>query len=136
MDWIIKELATLSFGDKRLKKRAEKILEKLSRNATDSIPAACRSAAETKAAYRFFDNDQVTPEMIQKTHFDATLARMNQYPVVLIPQDTTKGMHLHCAIAVTPEKICLGSLSVKQWHREELQKLIKKKKIRKIILLL
>ncbi len=57
----------------------------LSRNATDSIPAACGGAAETKAAYRFFDNDQVTPEKIQKTHFQATLARMSEHPVILIP---------------------------------------------------
>lgn len=152
MDWIIEELATVSFGDKRLKKRAQKILEKLSHNATDSIPAACRSAAETKAAYRFFDNDQVTPESIQKTHLEATLARMEKCPVILIPQDTTllnfstqyarkdtgptikdstKGMLLHCAIAVTPEKVCLGSLSVKQWHREALQKLTKNEKNKK-----
>lgn len=144
MDWVIEEFATLSLGDKRLKKRAQKVLVQLSRNATDSIPTACSGAAETKAAYRFFDNDQVTPEKIHKTHFQATLARMSEYPVILIPQDTTvlnfssqyerkdtgpttkdstKGMHLHCALAMTPEKVCLGALSIKQWHREELQKL-------------
>lgn len=144
MDWIIKELATLSFEDKRLKKRAKKVLGQLNRNATDSIPTACGGAAETKAAYRFFDNNQVTPEKIHGTHFDATFARMAKCDVILIPQDTTvlnfstqyerkdagpttkdstKGIHLHCAIAVTPEKVCLGVASSKQWHREELQKL-------------
>lgn len=152
MDWIIKELAALSLGDKRLKKRAQKVLERLSRNATDSIPAACGGAAETKAAYRFFDNEQVTPEKIHRTHLEATLARMEKHPVILIPQDTTvlnfstqyerkdagpttkdstKGMHLHCAIAVTPEKICLGAVSVKQWHRAELQKLARKERKKK-----
>lgn len=35
-------------------------------------------------------------------------------------------MHLHCALAVTPEKVCLGVVSSKQWHRETLQKLSKK----------
>ena len=152
MDWVIEELANLSFGDKRLNKRAQSLLSKLSRNATDSIPAACSSAAETKAAYRFFDNDSVTPEKIQDTHFKATLDRMRERPVVLLPQDTTvlnfskqyerkdagpttkdssKGMHLHCAIAITPEKVCLGAVSVKQWHREELQKLTKKERQKK-----
>jgi hypothetical protein len=152
MDWVIEELATLSLGDKRLKKRAQKVLAQLSRNATDSIAAACGGAAETKAAYRFFDNDQVTPEKIHGTHFDATFARMKEEPVVLIPQDTTvlnfstqyerkdtgpttkdssKGMHLHCAIAVTPEKVCLGVVSSKQWHREELQKLARKQRTKK-----
>ncbi len=89
MDWTIKELTKLSLGDKRLNKRAQKILTQLSRNPTDSIPTACRGAAETKATYRFFDYNQVTSEKIQEAHREATLIRMAQYPVVLIPQDTT-----------------------------------------------
>lgn len=152
MDWIPEEFSMLSFGDKRLKKRAEKVLAHLSHNPTDSIPTACRGSGETKAAYRFFDNDRVTPEKIYKTHFEASLARMQEHPVILIPQDTTvlnfstqydrkdagpttknstKGINLHCAIAVTPEKVCLGAISSKQWHREELQKLTKKERKKK-----
>jgi hypothetical protein len=152
MDWVIEELASLSLGDKRLNKRAQKILSQLSRNPTDSIPVACSGAAETKAAYRFFDNDQVTPEKIQETHLASTLERMREHPVVLIPQDTTvlnfstqyerkdtgpttkdatKGMQLHCAIAVTPEKTCLGVVSSKQWHREALQKLTRRERTKK-----
>jgi len=117
MEWINKEFATLTIGDKRLEKRAKKVLAQLSNNPTDSIPAACNGAAETKAAYRFFDNEQVTPEKIQSTHLEATLTRMSSHPVVLLPQDTTvlnfstqyerkdagpttkdstKGIHLHC----------------------------------------
>lgn len=149
MDWIINEFATLSLKDKRLNERSQKILAQLSRSATDSIPVACNGAAETKAAYRFFDNDRVTPEAIHQAHFDASLMRMAQYPVVLIPQDTTtlsfgaqherldvgpitsnsiQGMQIHAAIAVTPDKICLGALSIKQWRREKLEKLTKKEK--------
>ena len=152
MDWVIEELVTLSFGDKRLKRRAEKVLAKLSRNATDSIPAACGGAGETKAAYRFFDNDRVTPEEIHRAHHEATLVRMAAHPVVLIPQDmtvlnfsnqpkredagpttkdSTRGIHLHCAIAITPDKICLGVASIKQWYREELQKLTRKERGKK-----
>lgn len=149
MDWVIKEFATLSFKDKRLKNRAENVLEKLSRNAMDSIPAWCGGAAETKATYGFFDNDKVSPEKIHKAHVEATLARMAGHTVILIPQDTTvlnfsgqqqrkdtgpttkdstRGMHLDCAIALTPEKVCLGTVSVKQWQRKELQKLDKKER--------
>lgn len=152
MDWVAEELANLSFGDKRLNKRAGKILKLLSQNPTDSIPTACRGAAETKAAYRFFDNEQVKPSKIQEIHCDMTLERMSHHPVVLIPQDTTvlsfsgqpmrsdagpttknstHGMHLHCAVAMTPEKVCLGVVSSKQWHREELQKLTRKERTRK-----
>jgi hypothetical protein len=152
MDWVVDELANLSLGDKRLNKRAEKILKLLSRNPTDSIPTACRGAAETKAAYRFFDNEQVSPEEIQETHCRMTLERMSHHSVVLIPQDTTvlnfsgqqkrqdagpttkdstRGIHLHCAIAMTPEKVCLGVVSSKQWHREELQKLTRSERTKK-----
>lgn len=152
MDWVIEELATLSLGDKRLKQRAQKVLAQLSRNATDSIPAACSGEGETKAAYRFFDNDRVAPEEIQRTHTEATLARMAEHPIILIPQDTTvlnfsnqhartdagpttkdstKGIHLHCALAITPEKVCLGMVATKQWHREELQKLTRKERNKK-----
>lgn len=109
-------------------------------------------SGETKAAYRFFDNEHVEPEKIDESHLKATLQRMSQEAVVLIPQDTTvlnfshqfqrkdtgpttrdatKGMHLHCALAVTPEKVCLGVVSSKQWHREALQKLSKKERQKK-----
>jgi hypothetical protein len=149
MDWVIEELSKLSLGDKRLNKRAKKVLNQLGRNPIDSIPTACSSAAETKATYRFFDNDQVTPEKIQETHLEATLSRMAHHPIILIPQDTTvlnfscqynrqdagpttagssKGIYLHSAIAVTPDKVCLGHLSSKQWYRTELQKLTRKQR--------
>jgi hypothetical protein len=152
MDWVIEELATLSFGDKRLKRRAERVLIQLSRNTTGSIPAACGGAGETKAAYRFFDNERVSPEEIQRAHYESSLVRMAGQSVVLIPQDTTvlnfsnqpkrrdagpttkeatRGIHLHCAIAVTPDKVCLGAISLKQWYREELQKLTRNERTRK-----
>jgi hypothetical protein len=77
---------------------------------------------------------------------------MSHHSVVLIPQDTTvlnfsgqqkrqdagpttkdstRGIHLHCAIAMTPEKVCLGVVSSKQWHREELQKLTRSERTKK-----
>ncbi len=149
MDWVIEELATLSLGDERLNKRAQTILSQLSHNPNDSIPVACQGAAETKAAYRFFDNEKVSAEKIQETHFDSILARIEKKPVVLIPQDTTvlnftnqperndagptsrkgtKGIFLHCAIAVTPERVCLGVVSSKQWYRSKLQELTRKER--------
>ena len=85
MDWVIEELANFSLGDERLNKRAQTILSQLSHNPTDSIPVACQGAAETKAVYRFFDNEKVSAEKIQETHFDSILARIEKQPVVLIP---------------------------------------------------
>jgi hypothetical protein len=152
MDWITEELANLSLGDKRLNSRAHKLLAQLSHNPTDSIPVACSGASETKAAYRFFDNNHVSAEKIQEAHYEATLARMARHEVVLIPQDTTvlnfskqynrrdagpttkgstHGIYLHSSIAVTPEKVCLGHLSSKQWYREKLQNLTKRERTKK-----
>lgn len=149
MDWVIEELATLSLGDERLNKRAQTILAQLSSNPTDSIPVACQGAGETKAAYRFFDNEKVKAEKILETHFNSMLNRIEKQSVILIPQDTTvlnftnhiertdagptvrdgtKGMFLHCAIAVTPEKVCLGVVSSKLWFRDKLQKLTQNEK--------
>ncbi len=62
MNWAMQEFETLSLGDKRLNKRGQMLLKKLSNNPSDSIPTTCVSASETKAAYRFFDNEQVTHE--------------------------------------------------------------------------
>lgn len=89
MSWAMEELASLSLGDERLNKRGQRILSQLSNNPTDSIPVACQGAAEIKAAYRFFDNKYVTAEKIQETHFNSTLTRIAEYPIALIPQDTT-----------------------------------------------
>jgi hypothetical protein len=152
MDWIAEKLTSFSLGDKRLDSRAHKLLTQLSHNPTDSIPVACSGASEIKAAYRFFDNNNVSAEKIQKAHYEATLVRMAQHKVVLIPQDTTvlnfskqynrrdagpttkdstHGIYLHSTIAVTPEKVCLGHLSSKQWYREELQNLTKQERTKK-----
>ena len=53
-----------------------------------SINAACGGWAETTAAYRFFDNEKVTPEKLLAPHVAATIERMQGQPVVLLVQDT------------------------------------------------
>ena len=77
MDWVIEEMCSLSLGDKRLEKRAQKVLRQLSNQTSESIPSACGGWAETKAAYRLFDNERVSAEKIQETHYKATLKRMS-----------------------------------------------------------
>jgi hypothetical protein len=42
-----------------------------------------------EAAYRFFDNDKVSPEKILQPHIEATRERISQSEVVLLVQDTT-----------------------------------------------
>jgi hypothetical protein len=116
------------------------LLERLSAQPTQSIPAACRGWAETQAAYRFLHNERVEAVDILDGHSRATLQRMACEPVVLILQDTTfleyvkdKARHgwgtlrrtvkdeylLHPSVAFTPERVNLGVLGHHFWQRPE-----------------
>lgn len=143
MDWVNEEMRTIELGDERLNQRAIKLLSDLSRQPLSSIPSACGTWAETKAAYRFFDNEKVTAGKILQPHITATLQRIAQQERILLIQDTTeldysgqkqkqdvgpshsdenRALHLHPLLAVTPDKVCLGIVKVHQWHRKELHR--------------
>lgn len=140
MEWVEKEVKDVNFGDKRLAQRMEKVLSHLGNKPNCSIPQACGGWSETIAAYRFFDNEKVTLEQVKEPHYKATLERIVQQEVVLLPQDTTelikvtnkgaKGlgtlkkiekeeMFLHPVIAITPERIPLGTVFMELWKRGE-----------------
>lgn len=73
------ELSGCRFGDERLTKRAKKLADTLSQMPNVSIPAALKSKADIEACYRFFDNEQVTPEKILQPHIEATRRPDSQY---------------------------------------------------------
>lgn len=134
---IADELETIDLGDKRLNVRAKSLISTLAADPKCSINAACGGWDETQAAYRFFDNPNVTPEKILRAHADATRRRIQLEDVVLVVQDTTeldftkhapqdakclnkvsrKGLYDHSHIAFTPEKLCLGVLDAKLFDR-------------------
>lgn len=141
MDWAAEEFSSVKLGDERLSNRLVKLAGHFIQQPEKSIPAKCRSWPETKAAYRFFDNEKVTASAISQSHMEASLARMQSHPIILFLQDTTvlnytgqtlrknagptirnntKGMFLHPTIAVTPERLCLGVVHYEQWFRTEL----------------
>ena len=70
--WVDRELAEGVFGDERLGKRFRSLLEQLSSSPGGSIPLACQDWANTKAAYRFLDNDRVNEAEILGGHFEST----------------------------------------------------------------
>ena len=133
------ELAGISMNDERLDKRAVQVLEALWADPQASINAASQGWAETRGAYRFFDNDKVRPELILQPHQQATLRRIAEQQVVLIAQDTTEldysthaplgagpltsknrlGFLDHSQVAFTPQGLCLGVVDVKVWARSE-----------------
>lgn len=86
-DWIIEECQPADFGDVRLNNRYNVLLNEFIDAPDKSIPTACRGWAETLAAYRFLHNKKVTPDKILEPHKQASLTRIQQEEVVLLPQD-------------------------------------------------
>jgi hypothetical protein len=136
-DGIADELQGIDLGDIRLNKRSKQVIEALAANPEASINASCEGWNDTLAAYRFFDNDVVSPEQILQPHLEATQRRMREQPVVLIVQDTTEldytphppkdarclnteqrfGLYEHVHLAVTPDKLCLGVVGSESFDR-------------------
>ena len=89
--WVDRELAECEFKDERLGKRFRALLEQLSSSPGDSIPLVCQDWANTKAAYRFFDNDRVSEAEILGGHFQATRDRASATSgPILVMHDTTE----------------------------------------------
>ena len=132
------ELEGISLGDKRLNQRSKIMIETLAADPQASINAACDGWAETQAAYRFFENSNVTPDRILKPHIQATKQRIKNHAVVLVVQDTTEldftdhppkdlrclntsqrfGCYDHTHLAITPDKLSLGVLGQQQYDRD------------------
>ena len=138
-DWVVSETSSAELGDGRLNRRLELVLRRLAAKPDQSIPAASQGWSETQAAYRFFDNEKVTPEKVLAPHQEATRQRLRQHPVMLCVEDTseldftskpkteglgplnyelTRGIHIHPMLAVTPEGLCLGVLDFWRWVRD------------------
>lgn len=141
-DWTEEEFGGAALGDKRLVDRLMQLGDSFFAMPTANIPQACATQAATKAAYRFFDNDQISMGAIISPHFEATEGRLRNHEVVLVAQDTTilnythhpmteglgpinttkdksTGLILHDTMAFTPEGTPLGLLDVQLWARDK-----------------
>jgi hypothetical protein len=136
--WIEAETEGADFGDERLDRRYQLLLDRLSDKPTLSIPAACRGWSETTAAYRFFDNDKTDAAKVLKPHHEATVERIDAHPVVIVAQDTTEvelvrqqervggplneesrwGLFVHPLLAMTAKRVPLGVVTAKIWSRD------------------
>lgn len=138
-NWIKEEFENCEFGDKRLIKRAEKILEQRMSNPRGTIPECSQSKKDMKATYRFFENEYFGHRDIQKGHKMETAEKIKTEKIVLALQDTmsidytsfkkteglgilegkdNKGIMMHTTIAVTPERKALGIIEQKLWTRK------------------
>ena len=89
------ELASVNLGDQRLNRRARWLVEQCAARPTASIPGACGDWANSKAAYRFFDNAKVTHAALVAGPRPACLERIRQEKLILVVQDTTTFDYTH-----------------------------------------
>lgn len=132
--WAVEEFAHVELKDGRLNWRCQALATVLAQQPDMPINQACEDWADTKAAYRFFANEKVTPERILAPHQQRTVSRMSQHSLVLAVQDTTffnythhphseelgaignkkqkqQGFGMHSTLAVTPTGMPLGLLT-------------------------
>lgn len=138
-EWADIEFGSAELGDSRRTIRLVQLATVLADQPTASLPAACADPATLKAAYRFFDNDDVTPDAILASHVQATYTRLAAVPQVLAVNDTTlldwthhpattglgplatarqQGLLVHSTLAFTPERVPLGLLGQQVWARD------------------
>jgi hypothetical protein len=86
------EVANANFPDARLNARLRNLVTKLARAPKASLPGALDDAG-LEAAYRFFSNHVVTPELILKSHFEETRKRCKEAGEFLVVHDTTKFLY-------------------------------------------
>ena len=127
----MKEFAGIDLGDKRLDRRAEAVVEKLTRCPSASFPKLMVTSSEQEALYRFLRNEKVTLRGLIEPHCAATALRAKQWDVVVVAHDSTEiafkgesrsdlyelrsgtygfGVHLSLAIGWGPNPCPLGAL--------------------------
>jgi hypothetical protein len=139
--WVAEEMQSAELQDKRLNRRLEVVLSRLSERPTASIPSACGGLDEMTAAYRFFNNEKVTFQRVLAPHIERSLERIANQKVALLVQDTTEldftrpeqqmigagsldrssrcGAFLHPLVAFTPDGTPLGICWADMWTRED-----------------
>jgi len=145
--WAAEEFAEINLGDKRLNARLVKLCNRFSDAPESPINQACADWAETKAAYRFFQNENAEVGQILATHRCKTAQRAKKHKMVLAVQDTSyfvytshrkteglgkislkkgknidkiysNGLVVHTCLAVTREGLPLGLLDQKIFSRK------------------
>ncbi|HEU0302203.1 MAG TPA: IS4 family transposase [Longimicrobium sp.] len=140
-----RELRTLDLGDERREHRTRVLTSALLLAPEASVPQACGSRSETKAAYRLLSNLNVSAEAIRSAHADATLERARGKKLLLAVQDKSnldftccpgtlglgpldsplcRGLKLQSTLLLDEHGEPLGMLSQEVWarDREELGK--------------
>ena len=86
--WALNEFGEVDFCDKRLSNRLLKLADNFAEAPESSINQSCGTWSETKAAYRFFQNDSISESKILAKHVERTVERAIKYETILSIQDT------------------------------------------------
>ena len=145
-DWVSREFGGADLGDVRRDARLVGVARALAKRPEVSLPQALQDRAALKAAYRFFDNEDVSARAILAPHIASSIERMRGQPVILAVQDTTFidygghrateglgpmndqdgwGLLCHGTLAFTPEGLPLGVLGLRVWARDPKKRGIK-----------
>lgn len=138
--WAEAEFGQAELGDARRTQRLIKLASQRGAQPNASIPQECGDKAATKAAYRFYENSEISHGAILRSHQQATCERLRAERIVLAVQDTTDlnytahpattglgilndanhhGLLVHTTLAVTPQRVPLGILDQQVWGRPE-----------------
>lgn len=138
-EWAMSQFGECQLGDPRRTKRLIKLADNLASVPESSINQACGNWSETKAAYRFFQNNKVNVSSILASHCIQTAERASSYQKVLVIQDTSylsylnhkktadlglitknhsktkeaKGLVMHTAFVVSTEGLPVGLVDQK-----------------------
>ena len=137
--WVDQEFGGVDLGDTRRDARLVELARDLAKRPQVSLPQALQDSGALKAAYRFFDNKDVSARDMLAPHLVSSVQRMRGQPLVLAVQDTTFidyaghrateglgptsdkggwGMLCHATLAFTPEGLPLGVLGLRIWARD------------------
>ena len=145
--WADEEFEEVNLGDQRLDARLITLCNRFSDAPESPINQACADWAETKAAYRFFQNEKVEADDIMAAHRRKTVLRAKQHDTILAVQDTSylvytshlkteglgeismkkgshvdkiysKGLVMHTCLALTTQGLPLGLLDQKVFARK------------------
>ena len=140
-DWAEEEFGGASLGDERRTQRLLALGRSFYARPQASIPQACGTLANTKAAYRWLASEHVNLQDVLAPHHEATTRRIAKHPVVLAVQDTTsfnysshpalegmgpigsredgpQGILMHDTMAFTTQGLPLGLVDVQVWARD------------------
>lgn len=137
--WAAATFGAVELPDRRLCLRAVRTAAALAAKPLDSIPQAHDNWGQSKATYRFIENERVTVEALVKAEAEATARRCAGRPEIRVLVDLTtlsfphahateglgpvgeegsRGMLVQSALAVSESGVTLGLLDLLIWCRD------------------